>query len=408
MNLKSRLARLQTQAGSELTSPAPSNLRNRLTKIKTTRLHRQRTTPCGSMSDATLADKVHGKLIAEGVIQIQKRIPLSRKLGKVELAGLQKQPHLPGETAVQRQRHVYIDTETTGLSGGSGTLAFLVGMAVLDETAILLTQFLITRFAAETFMLTAFAQSLTGDDRLVSYNGKSYDLPLLVTRYRMHSLSHPLEQLPHVDLLHPTRRLFRRQWPDCRLTTLEKNLLGFKRRNDLPGAEAPAAWFSYIRHGQGENLIKVVTHNQQDILSLAAAHNRLSQAIEQPQRYQADCCAIARWLSETDEQGARQLLARCSASLSDDAKRLQAQLARRHGDWSQATEIWRALAMRGCSESVERLAKYHEHINKDLHKAKYYCERLPVGAAQSLRLRRLNEKIDRQPIQSCVDDAISI
>ncbi|MCU7871687.1 MAG: ribonuclease H-like domain-containing protein [Candidatus Thiodiazotropha sp. (ex Lucinoma borealis)] len=408
MNLKSRLARLQTQAGSELTSPAPSNLRNRLTKIKTTRLHRQRTTPCGSMSDATLADKVHGKLIAEGVIQIQKRIPLSRKLGKVELAGLQKQPHLPGETAVQRQRHVYIDTETTGLSGGSGTLAFLVGMAVLDETAILLTQFLITRFAAETFMLTAFAQSLTGDDRLVSYNGKSYDLPLLVTRYRMHSLSHPLEQLPHVDLLHPTRRLFRRQWPDCRLTTLEKNLLGFKRRNDLPGAEAPAAWFSYIRHGQGKNLIKVVTHNQQDILSLAAAHTRLSQAIEQPQRYQADCCAIARWLSKTDELGARQLLARCSASLSDDAKRLQAQLARRHGDWSQATEIWRALAMRGCSESVERLAKYHEHINKDLHKAKYYCERLPVGAAQSLRLRRLNEKIDRQPIQSCEDDAISI
>ncbi|MCU7882669.1 MAG: ribonuclease H-like domain-containing protein [Candidatus Thiodiazotropha sp. (ex Lucinoma annulata)] len=408
MNLKSRLARLQTQAGSELTSPAPSNLRNRLTKIKTTRLHRQHITPCCSLSDATLADKVHGKLIAEGVIQIQKRIPLSRKLGKVELAGLQKQPHLPGETAVQRQRHVYIDTETTGLSGGSGTLAFLVGMAVLDETAILLTQFLITRFAAETFMLTVFAQSLTGDDRLVSYNGKSYDLPLLVTRYRMHSLSHPLEQLPHVDLLHPTRRLFRRQWPDCRLTTLEKNLLGFKRSNDLPGAEAPAAWFSYIRHGQGENLIKVVTHNQQDILSLAAAHTRLSQAIEQPQRYQADCCAIARWLSETDEQGARQLLARSSASLSDDAKRLQAQLARRHGDWSQAIEIWQALAVRGCSDSVERLAKYHEHINKDLHVAKHYCEQLPEGAAQSLRLQRLNEKMHQQAIQPCVDDVIPI
>lgn len=360
------------------------------------------------MSDATLADRVHGKLIAEGVIQIKKYLPLSGQLGNVELAGLLNQPRLPGEPKVRCQRQVYIDTETTGLSGGSGTLAFLVGMAVLDENAILLSQFLITRFAAESCMLTAFAQSLTDNDRLVSYNGKSYDLPLLATRYRMHSLSHPLEQLPHVDLLHPTRRLFRRQWPDCRLTTLEKKLLGFKRRNDLPGAEAPAAWFSYIRHGQGENLIKVVTHNQHDILSLAAAHTRLSEAIEQPQRYQADCCAIARWLSETDELGARQLLARCSASLSDDAKRLQAQLARRHGDWSQATEIWRALAKRGCSESVERLAKYHEHINKDLHKAKYYCECLPVGAAQSLRLRRLNEKIDRQPIQSCVDDAISM
>ncbi len=237
---------------------------------------------------------------------------------------------------------------------------------------------------------------------MVSYNGKSYDLPLLISRFRMQGLTHPFEGLPHLDLLHPVRRLFSKRWADCRLTTLETNLLGFHRVDDLPGAQAPAAWFDYIRHGWAEKLIRVVAHNQQDILSLVAAHSALAQAIEQPQAFEVDLHALARWLSETDERRALELLLSHSDRLCNDGKRLLGTLARRAGDWALAVKLWEELAAGGCADSIERLAKYHEHIRKDLVLAKHYGEQLPVSHARSHRLERLNRKLHDPVIQSTI------
>jgi hypothetical protein len=291
---------------------------------------------------------------------------------------------------------VYLDTETTGLSGGSGTLAFLVGLAVVEADCIRLTQFLLTRFAAEAALLAALGADLSQQDLLVSYNGKSYDLPLLHTRFRMQGMNSPFDGLPHLDLLHPVRRLFASQWPDCRLTSLEQQLLGFSRSNDLPGSEAPAAWFSYIRDGHGDRLTRVVDHNRQDIVSLAVAHHALAQAIEQPGTFAIDPYALARWLADTDRAAARRLLQSHEPGLGDDGKRLLGRLLRLDGDWHAAIRIWEGLAAGGCRDSLERLAKYHEHVSRDLAAARRCCSLLPPGPEQQQRRKRIERKLQRQ------------
>jgi uncharacterized protein YprB with RNaseH-like and TPR domain len=417
MNLKSRLTRLQTQAGADVTSPAPkptvSDLRARIAQLEKRRPGKMRPAPVGappsgainrgqktapaggSRSLGAIVAALGGESIADGLIRIRRRLPLTGTLGSIALRSLRKRPCLPGEPDNENLRRVYIDTETTGLSGGSGTLAFLIGIAVIEDDAIALSQFLMTRFAAEAASLSAFADTLFPDDQLVSYNGKSYDLPLLISRFRMQAMQHPFGGLPHLDLLHPVRRLFNRSWDDCRLISLEQNLLGFSRVDDLPGSEAPAAWFSYIRSGQGDQLIKVVEHNQQDIVTLAVAHSALTQAIEQPQTFDVDLYHLARWLSESSEDDARELLQSHADDLCDDGKRLLGHLARRAGDWPQATAIWEALAGAGCTDSLERLAKYHEHISKDLAAAQRCCKLLPGNAACEHRRRRIEGKISR-------------
>jgi hypothetical protein len=288
---------------------------------------------------------------------------------------------------------VYIDTETTGLSGGSGTLAFLVGTAVVGDQAIEVTQFLLTRFAAEAALLSAFAASLPDAARLVSYNGKSYDLPLLLTRFRMQGLPCPVAGLPHTDLLHPVRRLFGNRWGDCRLLSVEKELLGFRRTDDLPGSEAPAAWFNWIRHGESDALIRVVEHNRQDIVSLAVAHSTLTQAVAEPLAFGVDIHALARWLAPGDEDGARELLLAHVGQLCDDGKRLLARLLRRVGDWRRAVALWESLAAAGCADSMECLAKYHEHISRDLAAAQRCCDLLPRSVRQQIRRQRIDNKL---------------
>ena len=343
--------------------------------------------------------RLEGECIAEGVIRIRQRVPLAGTLGGVSLTALHDEPRLPGEPGDNR-RPVYFDTETTGLSGGSGTLAFLLGVAVVEADAIDLTQWLITRFAAEATALSAFADILTTTDRLVSYNGKSYDLPLLISRFRMQGLRPDFQTLAHLDLLHPVRRLFGKRWNDCRLLSVEERLLGFRRVDDLPGSEAPAAWFRYLREGQAEALIRVVEHNRQDILSLAVAHAALSQAIKQPGAYDVDLHALARWLCDCDaEEQARALLQANSTALCADGKRLLARLLRRAGHWPQAVAVWETLAAGGCLESIERLAKYHEHISKDLGAAQRCCDRLPPTPTILHRRQRIDRKLNatRQP-----------
>jgi hypothetical protein len=348
------------------------------------------------MPVAVLAGKLGGELLGEGLIRIRRQIPLAKRLGRIDLQSLREYPRLPGERDTTRRRHVYLDTETTGLSGGSGTLAFLVGLAVVEANCIMLTQFLLTRFAAEAALLTAIGADLSQQDRLVSYNGKSYDLPLLHTRCRMQGMTSPFDGLPHLDLLHPVRRLFGSQWPDCRLTSLEQQLLGFSREGDLPGSEAPAAWFSYIRHGHGEMLARVVDHNRQDIVSLAVAHHTLAQAIRQPRTFAVDPYALARWLADTDRDAARRLLQSHGHGLSNDGKRLLGRLLRLAGDWQGAVAVWETLAAAGCRDSLECLAKYHEHISKDLAAARHCCAQLPPGPEQQQRHARIEQKLQRQ------------
>ena len=163
---------------------------------------------------------------------------------------------------------LFFDTETTGLNGGTGTRAFQIGAANFDDDGLRIRQLLITRLDAEPTMLQTFADWMKGHT-LVSYNGRSYDAPLLRTRWQLHRQPDHCADLHHLDLVHPTRRLYRDVWPDCRMATVERELLGIARANDLPGSEAPQAFRRWLQCADDGPLRGVLAHNAQDLVSLA-------------------------------------------------------------------------------------------------------------------------------------------
>ena len=185
-----------------------------------------------------------------------------------------------GETGeVERERLVCFDTETTGLAGGVGTRAFMIGSAQWRDGELVVRQLYLTALGGEEEMLRCFSAGLPADAIFVSYNGRSYDAPLLKGRYRLHRQAHPFDDRGHVDLLYPVRRAYRGVWENCRLQTIERQLLGIVREDDLPGHEAPAAWLAYLRGQSSTNLGRVLDHNRQDVVTLAILFDRLAAAI---------------------------------------------------------------------------------------------------------------------------------
>lgn len=171
---------------------------------------------------------------------------------------------------------LFFDTETTGLTGGTGTRAFMIGAADLGPHGLRVRQLTIANIAGEAAMLEAFRSWLTPSTVLVSYNGKSYDSPLLKTRYRLMRQGDPITGIAHLDLLYATRRRYRGLYENCRLATIERRVLGIVREDDLPGSEAPGAWLGYLRGGSSHLLRRVVAHNRQDVITLAQLALHLS------------------------------------------------------------------------------------------------------------------------------------
>ena len=221
-----------------------------------------------------------GVQLAPGLYQVERRWP-SDLCGSVRLPS-------PGASDVQRERLVCFDTETTGLAGGVGTKAFMIGAAYWRGAELIVMQWYLTALAGEAPMLHAFADCLPPDAIFVSYNGRSYDTPLLKGRYRMHRQPSPFDERLHVDLLHPVRRAYRGVWENCRLQTIERRLLGIVRENDLPGSEAPAAWLAFLRGQSSTQLARVIEHNRQDLLTLTLLLDRMA-APSEPVPEQSAC-----------------------------------------------------------------------------------------------------------------------
>ncbi len=203
-----------------------------------------------------------GDEIAPGLRYVEHWSPWPPAPERLDLHGI-------GMDSIARHDFLAFDTETTGLAGGTGTRAFMIGASDWRDGGLRTRQIYITTMAAEPAMLREFAGWLNPESVLVSYNGKSYDRPLLSTRYRLARLDDPVLGRKHVDLLHPVRRRHRGQWENCRLATVERQLLGVIREDDLPGSEAPRAWLDFIKGGSARNLRRVAHHNHQDLTSLA-------------------------------------------------------------------------------------------------------------------------------------------
>nr|WP_249404493.1 ribonuclease H-like domain-containing protein [Stenotrophomonas sp. CFBP 13724] len=210
-----------------------------------------------------------GTEIAPGLHLIESFLPRDVPSAPLSLAFAKRE-----QQHVAPQDLLFFDTETTGLAGGTGTRAFMIGAADWHQDpsrgpGLRIRQLMISTMAAETAMLRTFTSWLGSSTVFSSYNGRSYDAPLLKTRYRLARQGDPITALDHIDLLYPTRRRYRGVWENCRLATIERQLLKVVREDDLPGSEAPSAWLRYLRGGDAVNLRRVVEHNHQDVVTLA-------------------------------------------------------------------------------------------------------------------------------------------
>ncbi|MET0385525.1 MAG: ribonuclease H-like domain-containing protein [Polyangiales bacterium] len=181
--------------------------------------------------------------------------------------------------AVDLSRALYLDTETTGLAGGTGTVAFLVGLARFDAESLGVEQLIVPQLGAEAPVLARLAERIAAASCIVTYNGKSFDWPLLRTRFVLARLPVPVLP-PHIDLLHVCRSVWKARLPSLRLTDMEREILRFERQDDLPGAEIPARYFEFLRTGRAERLTAVLEHNQNDLIALAALLGAITDQFE--------------------------------------------------------------------------------------------------------------------------------
>lgn len=391
MALKDRLDTLRRQTGAtQLAAPADAvAIRTRLDRLGGRAAAPATLKPPSRETPAQLAARLGGALIAEHVILVEQRLPLATPHGRWPLAAA----HEAAEPlASLPQRVTYLDTETTGLAGGTGTLAFMVGMAEPAADHVRVRQWLITAFAGEAAMLAELREALRDIELIVSYNGKSFDLPLLRDRQRLQRAALP--EPAHFDLLHSVRRLFMRSWPDCRLATVERRLLGLTRHDDLPGAEAPQAWKEFLLGYPGHQLHRVLEHNRLDVLSMLVLPAALARTMREPLAHGADpACVASAWARAGEGERALETLLRCREALDQRGQLLLAQMLKGERRWEEAVAVWERLATKGCSASAEQLAKYHEHVRRDWQAALSYAHQLPESPQARQRRGRLARRL---------------
>lgn len=400
--LKTKLGLLQKErglqpaspAGAPVTHAAPSSpvkrLADRLRELRAPSAAPPRSARAVPSAEE-MAERLGGVAVAPGLVQVERRVPLDGRHGKQPLAALRGAVELPDAPTAAPHGWLFLDTETSGLSGGTGTVAFLLGLARVEEQELVVRQFLLTAFAGEPALFEAAKSWFDEAEAFVSFNGKAFDLPLLATRARLNGRDVALDK-PHLDLLHATRRAFASRWDDCRLATAERRLIRFEREHDLPGALVPEVWFAFVQRGETERIPAVLEHNHWDLVSLAALLPILHAVHQEPGAWESDILAVARgFLHSGDEPRAHRLLAEHEAMLTPDGLRELAWLHRRRGDWPQACALWLRLAAAGCVESIERLAKYHEHVAGDYATALEYANRL--GEAHQRRRARLLRRL---------------
>ncbi len=270
-------------------------------------------------------------------------------------------------------RWAFLDTETTGLAGGTGTCAFLIGVGSIEPEGFRLRQFFMRDFGEEASVLARLREYLERFDVLVTYNGKSYDQPLLETRYRLARARDPFSRMEHLDLLFGARRLWKLRLESCRLVDLETRVLGVEREGDLPGEMIPYCYFEFLRRQEAFRVVPIFHHNALDILSLACLTAIVPFAFRSPSevnvRHGADLIGIARWLDQAERrEEALQLFRRAVAmGLPDDllfrtlwdVAALEKRLGREDAALAVISEL---AASRNpyCVRALEALAKHYE------------------------------------------------
>jgi uncharacterized protein YprB with RNaseH-like and TPR domain len=348
---------------------------------------------------------VGGEVVETGagtVLVARRDYPLAHRHGRVALEdAFSGPPHAlgvltpPGEPAAEPRRLLFVDTETTGLAGGTGTYAFLVGIGAVEGDRLVVTQYFMRDLDEEPALLAAIAPRLERASGVVTFNGSGFDVPLLETRFILARRRWPATG-GHVDLLRPARRVWLGHLPDCRLSTLERQALGFARADDVPGAMIPALYFQFLRTRQARPLARVFAHNRDDVLSLVALLGWFCRALG-PARLSLpplELSGVGRLLERVDlDRSLACYRAALDAGLDGGAAlwtclRLAAWEKRRER-WDAACALWQSAVAHGVFDPRpwEELAKYHEHRRRDFAVARDLVERA-IGVARSAGVGR--------------------
>ncbi len=301
---------------------------------------------------------------------------------------------------------VFLDTETSGLAGGSGTFAFLVGTGHATAGGFVVRQFFMREPGEEPSMLEALARHLERFRVVVTYNGKAFDVPLLETRYRLARQRAPFGRMAHVDLLHSARRLWRLALDSCRLMELEARVLGFEREGDPGGAVIPRLYLEFLRTGNFRPMAPVFTHNAYDILSLACLTAVVPAAFRDPSRlaHPAEMAALARYFQREGrlEEALRLLGEALRRNLPEpllwEALWQAAEMERKLGRVDAAVARWSELStIRNPwqAKALEKLSSHYERREKNAALAlemALAAQAIEPGEALERRVRRLREK----------------
>ncbi|HXE12925.1 MAG TPA: ribonuclease H-like domain-containing protein [Bryobacteraceae bacterium] len=361
--------------------------------------------------------------------QMEKRYAAHARHGSADIGALSElPPDLLGILNIDSEvppsppeRWAFLDTETTGLMGDSGVYAFLIGVGRITKDGFSVRQFFMREYAEEKSVLTALSGHLENFDTLVTYNGKTYDQPLLENRYRVRRLEAPFHRLAHVDLLHGSRRIWKLRYDNCKLSFLENRVLGVERHGDLAGELIPYVYFEYLRSGEALRLVPIFHHNAIDILSLGCLTAVVPSAFRAaaPESLEAiglrrgeEFLGIARWFQASGEQEkALALLHRAvdlglPDSLLFGALWAIGRLEKRAGRHAESIRIVAELAE--CKNpyrvnALAELARHYEHQERNFDAALEFA-RLAAEADPSetagKRIARLKAKISRRAAQN--------
>ena len=315
------------------------------------------------------------------------------------------------------RRCLFLDTETTGLSGGAGTVAFLVGVGFVEEDSFVIEQYLMRDYSGEPELIDRLANRMDGFDCVCTFNGRTFDMPLLEARFTMCRMRHRWRKMENLDLLHPARRTWKLRLGSCRLGRLEEMVLGMSRTDDLPGSEVPQRYFEYLKCGDIALLEDIIRHNRQDIATLATLLVRLCGIYAEPEQLEdrRDLFSVGKALERQGELRPARELYRVSAipapagtlsALTGDRIAGMANwrlycIARRSQDAEGMRAVLEQMLARGqmpCKTHTE-LAKWYEHRARDIRRAleharqaRKICEDDEIEALDR-RIARLEKKL---------------
>ena len=341
---------------------------------------------------------------------------------------------------------LFFDLETTGLAGGAGTYAFLIGCAWFDRDTLVTRQYFLPDYDVEDTVLAALAELVSGSKAVVSYNGRAFDVPLIETRYQLNRMTSPFVGRPHLDMLPPARRLWKRRErgersngaadgsrrgsgsrslaagrpgddSSCALSALEVRVLGLSRAGDVPGSEIPARYFSYLRSRDASMLVDVFEHNRLDLVSLAALTStalRLVDGGPEQAPTAGECVALGRLYDQAGRFDLAEICYRRGAGLDqrpfywdeDEWARVEAlyhlaRRLRRARRYDEAAQVWHRLIHDGpcpaavAREAAEALAIHHEHRARDLEAARTFALRALDHEHDPARRREVRYRLDR-------------